>query len=282
MKIDILSDLHFDFYFPQDQKPDIGAVKSIFDPIFFMNKTRETGDTLVIAGDIGHSNAQNIEILKIFQKEYYKHIVCVLGNHDYYLIGETQEKQYKRDSFKRVGEMRNLINSQENMYCLNGSVVEIEGVRFGGCDSSYSNAYMLAYYKHLNHPKYNNDLWKQSMYDAKAMFGIDRYNDLYKIELPKMEAVYKECDIMITHVNPSYLHRHMAASYKGNHTNMFFTFDGHRFMQEGSMKYWIFGHTHDRLEYEHTGVKCICNPLGYPSESYYGDDTVIKSINLNI
>ncbi|MDQ1341268.1 MAG: hypothetical protein QG567_2426, partial [Campylobacterota bacterium] len=62
MKIDILSDLHFDFYFPQDQKPDIGAVKSIFDPIFFMNKTRETGDTLVIAGDIGHSNAQNIEI----------------------------------------------------------------------------------------------------------------------------------------------------------------------------------------------------------------------------
>jgi len=29
---------------------------------------------------------------------------------------------------------------------------------------------------------------------------------------------------------------------------MFFTFDGHRLMQNGSMKYWIFGHTHDRLE----------------------------------
>lgn len=32
------------------------------------------------------------------------------------------------------------------------------------------------------------------------------------------------------------------------------------------MKYWIFGHTHDYREFEEFGIKCICNPLGYPSE----------------
>ena len=85
---------------------------------------------------------------------------------------------------------------------------------------------------------------------------------------------------MITHVNPSFLHRHIASSYKGQQSNMFFTFNGHQFMKEGSMKYWVFGHTHDRLEYEYSGVKCICNPFGYPSESYYGDDTLIRSIEL--
>ena len=68
MIIDILSDLHFDKYFPQSQKTDVDAIKSIYNPIFFNNRTRETGDVLIVAGDIGHYNHQNIEILKIFQK----------------------------------------------------------------------------------------------------------------------------------------------------------------------------------------------------------------------
>lgn len=61
---------------------------------------------------------------------------------------------------------------------------------------------------------------------------------------------------------------------------MFFSFNGHKFMEDGRMKYWVFGHTPDRLEYEHHGVTCICNPFGYPSESLYGDDTFIRSIEL--
>ncbi len=32
------------------------------------------------------------------------------------------------------------------------------------------------------------------------------------------------------------------------------------------MKYWIYGHTHDAMEYELHEVKCICNSLGYPGE----------------
>jgi predicted MPP superfamily phosphohydrolase len=102
MIIDILSDLHLDFYFPQEMEANVDAVKSIFDPIFFDNKKRETGDLLIIAGDIGHYNHQNLQILKIFQAEYYKHIVCVLGNHDYYLINRIAEEDYDMDSFSRV------------------------------------------------------------------------------------------------------------------------------------------------------------------------------------
>ena len=63
-------------------------------------------------------------------------------------------------------------------------------------------------------------------------------------------------------------------------TTGFFTFDGSKYLKEGSMKYWIFGHTHDQTEFEMEGVKCICNPMGYPSENNYGELTQIRSIKL--
>ena len=46
------------------------------------------------------------------------------------------------------------------------------------------------------------------------------------------------------------------------------------------MKYWIFGHAHDVIEYNLHNVKCICNPMGYPLESEYGDWVWIKSIEI--
>lgn len=76
MKLDILSDTHFDFYFYQKYNED-DVVK------FFKNiiNFEDIADVLIIAGDIGHNNAQNIKILKIL-KQFYKNIICVLGNHD--------------------------------------------------------------------------------------------------------------------------------------------------------------------------------------------------------
>lgn len=278
MTIDILSDLHLDFYFPADNV-QTDAIKSIFDPIFFDNKKRNPGDVLVIAGDLGHSNSQNMEVLKIFQQEYYKYIVCVLGNHDYYLLNNSQEKQYKRNSFNRTKEMRALINAQENMYCLDGNVVDIEGIKFGGCDSWYSGDYMRAKDKYATESEIN-ELWRTHNNDGKYIFGIQKFDDIYKLQLPKIEAVYKECDVMITHVNPSCKERHISSSFRGQGSNTFFTFDADRFMAIGSMRYWIFGHTHNEIEYEQHGVKCICNPFGYPAESVYGDDVWIKSITL--
>lgn len=282
MIVDILSDLHFDVYYQvhMGNKKATEVLKTMYDPVILDNKKREAGDVLIIAGDIGHENQQNIQLLKIFKKLYYKHIICVLGNHDYYLIDRKAEKTYDENSFNRAQEMRNLINAEENMYCLDGNVVEIDGVRFGGCDSSYSSAHLKAYFPLFNTNKITNDMWKSGLNDYKKILGVENFDDIYNIELPKIEAVHKECDVMITHVNPSYLKEHISPSYKNDRLNTFFTFDGHKFMKDGSMKYWVFGHTHDKLEYEHNGVKCLCNPFGYPAESCYGDDVWIKSIEV--
>jgi len=74
MIIDILSDLHIDFYFRHYITSE--AVESIYAHIFTDNGTRNVGDVLVIAGDLGHYNNQNIEVLKLIKEVFkYRHII---------------------------------------------------------------------------------------------------------------------------------------------------------------------------------------------------------------
>jgi DNA repair exonuclease SbcCD nuclease subunit len=160
--------------------------------------------------------------------------------------------------------MRNLINAQEDMFCLNGEIIEIEGIRIGGCDSWYDGSYIK---KHFNKTDdtWIHQLWKYSLNDANYILGIP-WQDLWQQEKEKIEKIYQEVDIMITHVNPSIAKKHTDPKYQEELTTGFFCFDGEEYLKQGSMKYWIYGHTHDAMEYELHGVTCICNPLGYPGE----------------
>ncbi len=278
MKIDILSDLHLDFYF----KPHLTIsenIISLFGQIFTDNATREIGDVLIIAGDIGHYNEQNIEILKILQKEFYKHIVCVLGNHDYYLVNSEAKYTFETDSFKRVKHMRDLINKEKNMYCLDGEVIDIEGIKFGGADSWYDGNYVKKYFTQFDN-NHINLLWNGNMNDSRLIKGISRFDAITKIEMHKLENIYENCDVMITHVNPSIDKEHIHEKYRNSPISTFFTFDGSRFYKNGSMKYWVFGHTHDAIEYEMEDVKFLCNPFGYPNESEYGANIKMKSFEI--
>lgn len=280
MRIDILSDLHLDFYFKL-HLTTAENVTSFFRLIFTDDDTRKIGDVLIIAGDIGHYNEQNIEVLKIFQKKFYKHIICVLGNHDYYLVDNEAKYIFENNSFKRVENLRYLINKEKNMYCLDGQVIEIEGIRFGGADSWYDGSYIQKYFSQYDN-NYINLLWKQYINDSRLIYGIKKFDDVTKLETPKLENIYQNCDVMITHVNPSSNEEHISKKYHDNTTNTFFTFDGSKFYKHGSMKYWVFGHTHDSIEYEIEDAKFLCNPFGYPNESQYGDNIKMKSFEINI
>lgn len=274
MKIDILSDVHFDNYFYNKYKSD-DVIKFYSQIIDFNNP----GDVLVIAGDLGHDNEQNIKILKIL-KEYYKNIICVLGNHDYYLMGKTNKKLFS-NSFERVENMRNLINSKDGMYCLNGNIIEIDGVKFGGADSWYDDGYLKVNYPNEEFSiKSTNQMWFNCTPDSKFIVGIENFNDIFEIEKPKIESIYKDCDVMITHINPSAKNENVNVRFQNNPSNTFFTFDGEKYLKNGNMKYWIFGHTHEELEYQEYNVKCICNPLGYSNESGNGSWVKIKQIEV--
>ena len=280
MKIDILSDLHLDFYFRAGLTITTKNVKSLFDDIFKKDTNDNMAEVLIIAGDLGHYNEQNIEVLKIIHKEYYKYIICVLGNHDYYLLNNIIKQQYDFNSFNRAKQMRDLINNEPSMYCLDGDVITINDIKFGGCDSSYNYAYIKHYFPNKD-KTFINSLWKNSINDYNNMEGVNDFEAIFKIEEPKIKAVYQKCDIMITHVNPSYLEEHIHPKYHNSDINTFFTFDGHEYLKKGTMKYWVFGHTHDIIDYTFHNVDCVCSPMGYPGENDYGNLVKIKSIEIN-
>ena len=274
MKIDILSDLHFDNYFYGKYTKD--DVISFYSQIIDF---KNCGDVLVIAGDLGHNNHQNIKILKIL-KEFYKNIVCVLGNHDYYLVDKESISLFKK-SLERVSNMRELINKQENIYCLDGDIIEIDGIKFGGCNGWYNEGYLQVNYPDEFFPKYStNIMWQNSTPDYINILEIENFDDFYEMEKPKIERVYKECDVMITHINPSVKDENMNSKYKNNLSNTFFCFDGEEYLKNKSMKYWIFGHNHDVIEYKEHNVTCICNPVGYHNESGNGKWIEIKQIEI--
>lgn len=267
LTISILSDLHFDSHFPSSGVTE-AMVRKLFDPIFTPDGM-ESADILIIAGDLGHNNDQNLVIIKLLREIYFKHIICVLGNHDYYMINQNVSAHYKCDFFNRVNEMRNLLNSIDGVYCLDGNVIEIEGIRFGGCDSWYDGAYSMWLYDHKRTKgDWIDSFWRMSMNDAAYIKGIKCFDEIWKIEKPKIEAVYQQCDVMITHVMPSIDPDYVDKPYRNDKATGFFCFDGEEYLKNTTAHTWIYGHSHTNQDVEVYGVRMIAHQLGYRSEFY--------------
>lgn len=267
LSVSILSDLHFDSHFPSSGVTE-AMVRKLFDPIFIPDH-QNPAYVLIIAGDLGHYNSQSYIVIKMLRELYFKHIICVLGNHDYYLINSKLAAHYDNDSFKRAQEMRDLLNAIDGVYCLDGNIVEIEGIRFGGCDSWYDGQYVL---HHLNpHYEYGLDhvqsLWKHTMNDAHHMPNVKRFDELWEIEKPKIEAVYQQCDVMITHVMPSINPDHIDKHYRNDKATAYFTFNGEKYLKETTARTWIYGHSHSNQDIEVHGVRMVANQFGYRNEA---------------
>jgi manganese-dependent inorganic pyrophosphatase len=105
-------------------------------------------------------------------------------------------------------------------------------------------------------------------------------------EISKIEAVYREVDVMITHTFPlsdANILRLAGDKDWDKPYRAFYTFNGSKYMQNGTMKYWICGHIHYPLDYEYAGVSILCNPLGYlESNRKKGYEPTMKSFEIAV
>ncbi len=273
MIVDYISDLHVDFY--------LDYTNSTIE--YFMTKrlhyifSQKKGDVLIIAGDIGHYNDQNIFVLKTIKELYgYKKIFFVLGNHDYYLINESIVKKYQQNSFNRINEMKTLCSQLNDIHLLMGDVIEYKGIKFGGSGLWYDGKYLQGLDMSLTKEGIH-DLWSRKMLDATAIYGIESYDTIFMDEIEKLRFCYDKCDVLISHVNPSINPDCTIKKYQLNKLNGFYSFDGEYFLENTSAKYWIFGHVHKKTQYESYDTKVLCNPLGYPNENY---DACLQSFEI--
>jgi len=160
MILDIISDIHLDFYVRFNRIKTEAFVERLIN-----TKTNKNFDVLIIAGDIGHYNDDNIYFLELISK-FYKKVFVTWGNHNLYLL-ESQREKYNYNSFNRLNEFKEMIKEIDNVVFLDGQKIEYKGITFWGSGLWYE-------VNSLEH-------WTNYMNDSRLIF--DR-KEPYKIVLP--------------------------------------------------------------------------------------------------
>lgn len=275
MNIHFISDIHIDFWVKEKNPQKQIKMDSQIDTLIKYMYMEDTADVLVIPGDLGHYYTQDTRFLSKC-KEIYKHIILVRGNHDMYLVGKSNKDRYELDSFKRVEHLKDWCKSQDGIHYLDGDIVEIEGVKFGGVGMSWDTSYASKIARGYNEMDILSK-FKKVMNDAKLItkgkrnsyYGsyheFDPYS-YFKEEYAKLQLMrdYDDIDVMVSHYGPV-VPENMPIQYR-NITSTFYYFDGLKDIQRISPKYWLFGHTHDRYDFMVEDTRLMCNPLGYPGE----------------
>lgn len=285
-QFDILSDTHFDNWFGYPHQGNKNKLSPPKDAIVgFWRKLKPKGDYLVLAGDIGHSIEQNINILKILKELYYKEIILTLGNHDYYLLGDEYITTYTKGGLQKAAEAKKRYQ-EAGMIVLDGTIEEIEGIKFGGAMGWYHSAYAhqnqglfrennVSHYSSLE--AFLQELWSDCLND-KRYTKLGYFDELFEEEYAKLSVVHEACDVMVSHYNPSIYFEHQNMSYAHNPSTSFFCFEGEDLVKNMSGNLWIFGHTHESKSFSWHGKEIVTNALGYAHELAKPNPIMTKEI----
>ena len=294
MKIAFISDIHMDFYIHPKNNGGHKLKRSVKNFIEEELYPKEA-DILLIGGDNSHYNIQTKELLtQLSELKLFKHIFITFGNHDLYLISSNQESNYKV-SWNKIEELKQICNEFEDVTFLDGNIVEIDGVKIGGCGMWYDFSYGTKFFG-----KNKDDmlqLWKDVMNDANYIKGNDKIPQLSSIQMysyktkqynfdplkffnnekEKLVKIISEVDVMLSHFGPV-VPPNLEPQYAVPSTG-FYYFDGeHLLMNEKTPKMWVFGHTHTRYDFKVNNTWLMCNPLGYASERT-GNEIVVVDLN---
>ncbi|AZV47390.1 hypothetical protein C3L23_08925 [Nautilia sp. PV-1] len=268
--LDIISDIHLDFYSRFNRVKTQSFAKKLID-----SKRNKIFDILVIAGDIGHYNDDNVYLIELLSR-YYEKVFITFGNHDLYLLSSKYLEKYNHNSFNRLKEFKEMVEKIDNVIFLDGQKVEYKGITFWGSGLWYEVNSVKHWSGYMNDARYIYD--RKESY--KIVFPYDyypvKYNfnvfSLYEKELEKINRLDKT-DIIISHMPPVVL----SNVYDISNTYFFVPY-GEEVIERVKPKMWIFGHIHSKVYKKFNGCELICNPLGYPEEN---EKFVIESIKVN-
>lgn len=243
MKIQYISDIHLEFWTNEE----------------LLCSFPKEAEILVLAGDIGYVNSKiYIKFLKQCSEKF-EYVIIIMGNHEYYngCISQTEKK------------LKEFLLNYSNIYFLQNSSIEIEGIIFYGC----------TLWTHIPTMKINTI--KNLMSDYK--FICDEANNLItpfltnELHWSQLEHMIEFLDhikiesykpvIIITHhcpiMNPNTLKNNII----DNLTLAFYNeLDDLLIEYNKQIKAWIYGHTHHACNIVYHNVKIVSNPMGYLGE----------------
>jgi len=250
MKIQICSDLHLEF--PENR----AWLKE--HPLI------PKGDILIIAGDVYYLNGDYNALTFIDQvSANFEQTYIIPGNHEYY------------DGFD-VGTAKGPMELQirDNVRVLNNTCVEIEGTTF-----IFSTLWSkIEKHGHYVRRGMADFFWIQ--YEGKP-FRVHHFNELHDIAFDFIEQASKKegRKIVVTHHLPS-SHCNLEI-YKDSLLNEAFCIDKTTFIEQSSIDYWIYGHSHgNKDDFEIGGTTMVTNQLGYVGQGEHKSFLLDKVIEV--
>ncbi|MCI4438016.1 MAG: metallophosphoesterase [Ignisphaera sp.] len=244
MLIHELSDIHLEMY----QNGDTACK--------YLERIRpvETGDVVVLAGDI--SSLLKSNTLRYFDefKKWAIEVVYVCGNHEYYGTNPTIEARKMLDK------------------------LQSEGVRVLGPDHHHSFTYLGVKFVGATcwYPYNSTTLGKVLDWSDKAW--IKGFIQWWKDEqLRERELLWNEVtpgSVVVTHMLPTW--SCISPEYSKDLYNCLYVADLEDLLLEKKPGLWYHGHSHEPLDLLIGETRCIRNPIGYPSERTYNTAQVLS------
>ena len=224
MKIQVMSDLHCEFY------NDNGAR--------MLDDMPSVGDVLVVAGDLAPGRLLADALGWLCYK--FPKIVFVPGNHEYY-----HSDREKMNILRKELEERH-----QNLIWLDQEVVEIDGQRFVGATGWFPNdPHSWMYAAQLNDFRLISGFkkWNYQVHDQTRQFLLENV---------------RPGDVVVTHHAPTSIST--PDRFRGSQLNRFYVSKFHDVIEKCQPKLWIHGHMHDPTDHEVMGCRVVSNPRGYP------------------
>lgn len=232
MKIQIISDLHLEFY---STKRALELINSI--PV--------EADYLFIAGDLLclREKEKSQEVFSLISSKW-KTIYYVPGNHEFWGLIEPP-----------LDYLSNFISQWKNIVYLNGTqVYKLEGREILGHTLWFPDDPLNFFYS-----KYMNDFWEIKDFTSWVYSENQKVIDFFDKNL-------NSNSIVLTHHLPSYYL--VDEEYKNSNLNRFFVTELSEMIRVFEPKLWIYGHTHPTKTPKETVLYKTCfinNAYGYPN-----------------
>lgn len=255
MYIRPISDIHTEF---TDMSTDIHELPHL---------DTDKESVLVIAGDLALGSRSLQFLYSVYDR--FKHIVYVLGNHEYY-----------HSDIDKVGHsLRTLLmfhgSNHKITVCEKGEVINIDGFPKIVAGTLWTNM-------DRSNPVAMDQL-RRAMHDfthirkGDTLLRPEDYVSMFDETMKFFEQHVEEGSVVVTHHSPSFQCVHPEFKYSAFNDGFCSNLDD--FIIRKKPKYWIHGHTHKGVDIKIGDTRVINNSRGYPTEANeLYDETLVLEV----
>lgn len=226
MRLQLLSDLHFEFHADAGQS-------------FVQSLDARDVDVLVLAGDIAVGAAIPGALSRFCQRYARSRVVYVHGNHEFYGTDRAAVLRWTQQA----------LDENPNLVFLDASTADIGGRRFIGGP---------LWFRHDP----SAERYRRAIPDFGQITDFESwvYAENARL-LALLERELREGDVVVTHHLPT---RHsVVPQFANSPLNAFFLCDAEALIVERRPALWLHGHTHASIDCQVGATRILCNPFGY-------------------